>query len=148
MEIMLFAGLHQILFEINHHLLGLVILVARLVIAGSLHKLPAINIKLAQTVKYYVDVDIPGVLMPVKMSAYKCLVSGEVPPGIIHPDLLGALGSKITLGYILGIKGNDVMVLLYIIKSLVLMEMIVSPDTIIIIGIGLAVDAIKNDPVT
>ena len=85
--------------------------------------------------------------MPVKMSAYKGLVSGEVPPGIIHPNLLGALGSKTTLGHILGIKGNNVMVLLYIIKSLVLMEMMVSPDTLIIVGIGLAVDPIKNDPV-
>ena len=59
MEIMLLAGFHKILLKVDHHLFGFVILIACLIITGSFHELPSVNIKLPQTVKNYMDMDIP-----------------------------------------------------------------------------------------
>ena len=120
------------------------VLVAGHVVDGTLHEGLFIHIVLPQAVEHDVRVDVPGMAVPVRMGADDGLEAGEIPFCVPHADLLRALRGEAVVPGVCRVKGNDVVVLLYFFRRLVLVEGIVGVVAFVIIGPRVAVDPFKE----
>ena len=68
------------------------------------------NIQLSHTVENDMDVNVPAFVMAVSVCTDQDLMSGKVLPGKPHPELMSQFCCQFSIGIVLRIEADDIVV--------------------------------------
>ena len=114
------AHFHDFRFQIFHSCVRTAVLAARLCVRWSVHVGKQRYFLNPQRIDYDMHMDIPAVVMPVRVGAYQRLVSGEMFFTKLLTQFLRPVNIQAVIGCVTGVKRNDIVVALYVLPFLVL----------------------------
>ena len=123
------AQLHDLGPEVTHGSGGAAVLGPGLGVAGPVHVRLAPHFLHPQGVDDDVDMDVAAVVVAVRVGADQGLVSGELLGAEPLPQCLGLVHRQAVVGTVPGVKGQDVVMALYVLPPLIFAIAEVGPHT-------------------
>lgn len=125
----LLAQLHDLGPEVAHSGGGAAVLGSGLGVAGPVHVRLALHFLHPQGVNDDMDMDVAAVVVAVRVGADQGLVSGELFGAEPLSQLLGLVHRQPVVGAVPGVKGEDVVMALYVLPPLVFPIAEIGPHT-------------------
>ena len=114
------AQLHDLGFEIFHRRVGAAVLASGFRVGGSVHVGQQRHIFNPQTVDDDMHMDVAGLVMPVRVGADDCLMTGKLLPAEPLTKLLRLVHGQPVIRAVPWVKADDVMVALDVLALLIL----------------------------